>query len=232
MSPRPRNSRAISTAWRCDTVEHSMASVPGFMLPAAPSCPSHTDREASSSATMVTTTSAPTAASFGEAAHVGLYLASGENGIVSAFAVIFILTLVNAFIRPVVNFFFAGLNCLTLGLFSFVINALMLGLVGWLVDGFEVRNLLSGIGLAVIIAIAASHDLRTVNEVPMPLTPGDQFWANIVEAWTRADLGPKIVNSVLFAGGVALGKVFIAALTAWICESMVAVAFKPSCNSR
>jgi sn-glycerol 3-phosphate transport system permease protein len=66
-----------------------------------------------------------------------------------------------------------------------------------------------------IIAIAASHDLRTVNQVPMPLMPGDQFWANIVEAWTRADLGPKIVNSVLFAGGVALGKVFIAALTAF-----------------
>jgi sn-glycerol 3-phosphate transport system permease protein len=67
----------------------------------------------------------------------------------------------------------------------------------------------------VIIAIAASHDLRTVNEVPMPLVPGDQFWVNIVEAWTRADLGPKILNSLVFAGGVALGKVFIAAVTAF-----------------
>jgi sn-glycerol 3-phosphate transport system permease protein len=66
-----------------------------------------------------------------------------------------------------------------------------------------------------IIAIAASHDLRTVNQVPMPLMPGNQFWANIVEAWTRADLGPKILNSIVFAGGVALGKVFIAALTAF-----------------
>ncbi|HEY4164757.1 MAG TPA: ABC transporter permease subunit [Dongiaceae bacterium] len=67
----------------------------------------------------------------------------------------------------------------------------------------------------VIIAIAASHDLRTVNEVPMPLVPGNQFWANIQEAWTSADLGPKIFNSILFAGGVALGKVFIAALSAF-----------------
>jgi sn-glycerol 3-phosphate transport system permease protein len=66
-----------------------------------------------------------------------------------------------------------------------------------------------------IIAIAASHDLRTVNEVPMPLTPGPHFWANIVEAWHRADLGPMIVNSIVFATGVALGKVFIAALTAF-----------------
>lgn len=66
-----------------------------------------------------------------------------------------------------------------------------------------------------IIAIAASHDLRTVNEVPMPLTPGTHFWENIVEAWSRADLGPKLVNSIVFAAGVALGKVFIAALTAF-----------------
>ena len=66
-----------------------------------------------------------------------------------------------------------------------------------------------------IIAIAASHDLRTVNTVPMPLVPGDQFWANIVEAWTRADLGPKLLNSIVFAAGVALGKVSIAAVTAF-----------------
>jgi sn-glycerol 3-phosphate transport system permease protein len=66
-----------------------------------------------------------------------------------------------------------------------------------------------------IIAIAASHDLRTVTTVPMPLTPGQDFWANIVEAWSRADLGPKLLNSFVFAAGVALGKVFFAALTAY-----------------
>ena len=67
----------------------------------------------------------------------------------------------------------------------------------------------------VIIGIAASHDLRTVNIVPMPLTPGPHFWENVVEAWNRANLGPKLLNSIVFAGGVALGKVFIAALTAF-----------------
>jgi sn-glycerol 3-phosphate transport system permease protein len=66
-----------------------------------------------------------------------------------------------------------------------------------------------------IIVIAASHDFRTVNEVPMPLMPGRDFWNNIVTAWTTAELGPKMLNSVVFAAGVALGKVFIAALTAF-----------------
>src|SRR5215471_12503804 len=66
-----------------------------------------------------------------------------------------------------------------------------------------------------VIVIAATHDIYTVNQVPMPLIPGHDFWKNVVEAWTRADLGPKIVNSLVFALGVALGKVFIAALSAF-----------------
>jgi sn-glycerol 3-phosphate transport system permease protein len=66
-----------------------------------------------------------------------------------------------------------------------------------------------------IVVIAATHDLRTVNQVPMPLIPGHDFLKNAAEAWERADLGPKIVNSVIFAAGVALGKVFIAALSAY-----------------
>jgi len=66
-----------------------------------------------------------------------------------------------------------------------------------------------------IVVIAATHDLRTVNQVPMPLVPGHDFLKNAAEAWARADLGPKIVNSVIFAAGVALGKVFIAALSAF-----------------
>src|SRR5690349_16391380 len=66
-----------------------------------------------------------------------------------------------------------------------------------------------------IVAIAATHDLRTVNQVPMPLVPGHHFLDNVAEAWGRADLGRKLINSVMFAAGVALGKVCIAALSAF-----------------
>jgi len=66
-----------------------------------------------------------------------------------------------------------------------------------------------------IVAIAATHDLRTVNQVPMPLMPGHDFLKNAAEAWARADLGRKIINSILFAGGVAAGKVVIAGLSAF-----------------
>src|SRR5436309_5646593 len=66
-----------------------------------------------------------------------------------------------------------------------------------------------------IVAIAATHDLRTVNQVPMPLVPGHDFARNLAEAWQRADLGRKLVNSILFAAGVAIGKVVIAGLSAF-----------------
>jgi sn-glycerol 3-phosphate transport system permease protein len=66
-----------------------------------------------------------------------------------------------------------------------------------------------------IVFIAATHDLRTVNQVPMPLVPGHDFLKNAAEAWARADLGHKLINSVIFAGGVALGKVAIAAISAF-----------------
>src|SRR5436190_24031504 len=49
----------------------------------------------------------------------------------------------------------------------------------------------------------------------MPLVPGLDLAKNVAEAWLRADLGRKIVNSTLFAGGVALGKVVIAGLSAF-----------------
>jgi sn-glycerol 3-phosphate transport system permease protein len=67
----------------------------------------------------------------------------------------------------------------------------------------------------VIVAIASSHNLKDVNDVPMSLLPGNDFWLNIKTAWTTADLGPKLLNSLIMATGVAAGKVIISALTAF-----------------
>ena len=63
------------------------------------------------------------------------------DGAVGAIFSIAGLTLVNSFVRPIVNLLALPLNCLTLGLMRFVINALMFWLVGRLglglrVDGF------------------------------------------------------------------------------------------------
>ncbi|BCG78138.1 sn-glycerol-3-phosphate transport system permease protein UgpE [Mesorhizobium sp. 113-3-3] len=67
----------------------------------------------------------------------------------------------------------------------------------------------------VVVVVAASHNLKDVNDVPMSLLPGSDFWVNIKTAWTTADLGPKLLNSFIMATGVAAGKVIISALTAF-----------------
>jgi sn-glycerol 3-phosphate transport system permease protein len=66
-----------------------------------------------------------------------------------------------------------------------------------------------------VVVLAATHTLRDVNQVPMPLWPGREFAANMVEAWTRADLGTKLLNSLIFASGLAIGKVIISAMSAF-----------------
>ncbi|OMH27692.1 hypothetical protein BKD30_03365 [Tersicoccus phoenicis] len=58
---------------------------------------------------------------------------SAQAATMAAYMIIsLIFGLVNAFIRPVLAFLSIPITCLTLGLFSIVINALMLWLTAWL----------------------------------------------------------------------------------------------------
>jgi sn-glycerol 3-phosphate transport system permease protein len=66
-----------------------------------------------------------------------------------------------------------------------------------------------------IVFIASTHDFRTVNMVPMPLWPGDQFFENYARVWEKADFGAKMINSLIVAVGVTVGKIVIAALSAF-----------------
>lgn len=86
---------------------------------------------------------------------IGDSLMSGVfvGGVFSALIAAAVLGLVNMTIKPILFILTLPINLITLGLFTFVINAMMLGLVSWLVPGFQVASLFSGIGLAIIIAI-------------------------------------------------------------------------------
>jgi putative membrane protein len=67
---------------------------------------------------------------------------------------------VNEFVRPIVSFLSIPLYILTLGLFFFVVNALMLMLTGWLSDqfglNFEVDGFWSAVWGGIIISIVTS----------------------------------------------------------------------------
>ncbi|MFO7245869.1 MAG: phage holin family protein [Thermaerobacter sp.] len=69
-----------------------------------------------------------------------LYDGVRVDGVLAALVAAAVLGVVNAVIRPVLLVLTIPLNLLTLGLFTFVINALMLWLVAAVVDGFEVAG--------------------------------------------------------------------------------------------
>ena len=84
------------------------------------------------------------------------YLLPGVRvaGFFAALVTALILGLINAFIRPVLILLTLPLNILTLGLFTLVINALLVMLAAAIVPGFSVQGfgwaLLFGLVLAVI----------------------------------------------------------------------------------
>jgi putative membrane protein len=65
-----------------------------------------------------------------------------------------VLGIVNAFIRPIIELISAPITCLTLGLFHFVISALMLYLVTFVPGlGFQVDGLVAAFLGAIVIAV-------------------------------------------------------------------------------
>lgn len=69
---------------------------------------------------------------------VELESASTQEQVLTLLVVALIFALVNVVVRPVVKLLSLPLYVLTLGLFTFVVNALMLLLTSWIADLFDV----------------------------------------------------------------------------------------------
>lgn len=67
-----------------------------------------------------------------------------------------IFGVVNAIIRPIVLFLTLPLNILTLGLFTFVVNALMLLLTSWIATGMDLGFRVDGFWPALLAALVIS----------------------------------------------------------------------------
>lgn len=61
-----------------------------------------------------------------------------------------LLGIVNAIVRPIVTILTLPITLLTLGLFLLVINAAMIGLVGWLLNDFTVAGFWPAIFAAIV----------------------------------------------------------------------------------
>ena len=93
---------------------------------------------------------------------LGLYLASrvipgvSIAGTGSFVLAALLLGLVNAFVRPLMFLLTLPITIITLGLFLFVLNAAMFGLVAALLDNFQVSGFWAALFGAVIVSITST----------------------------------------------------------------------------
>ncbi len=78
--------------------------------------------------------------------------------------------IVNAFIRPVLSFFSFPIQIVTLGLFTLVLNALMLLLTAWLAVRFDIAFTVRGFVPALLGAIVISIVSMVLGAVLTPAT--------------------------------------------------------------
>ena len=75
------------------------------------------------------------------------------SGFLSAFLTAVVLGFVNAFIRPAALFLTLPINVLTLGLFTFVVNAFLVLLVSGVVPGFKVDGFWWALVFSIVLVI-------------------------------------------------------------------------------
>ena len=85
------------------------------------------------------------------------YLLDGirVSGFLSAFFAAAMLGMLNAFFRPILIVLTLPINILTLGLFTFVINALMLKMASGVISGFDVRGFWTAVFGSLVISIVS-----------------------------------------------------------------------------
>ncbi|MCD6353619.1 MAG: phage holin family protein [Proteobacteria bacterium] len=85
------------------------------------------------------------------------YLIEGIQvaGFFSAFFTAATLGILNAFFRPLLIILTLPINIMTLGLFTFVINALMLMMASGVISGFEVHGFWSAVFGSLVISIVS-----------------------------------------------------------------------------
>ena len=86
---------------------------------------------------------------------IASYLISGIEitGFFSAFFAAAILGILNIFFRPILFILTLPINLLTFGLFTFIINALLLKMASGVISGFQVHGFWSAVFGALVISV-------------------------------------------------------------------------------
>ena len=81
----------------------------------------------------------------------GIHFADTQSLVIAAI----LLGVVNAIVRPIVFFFTLPITLITLGLFLLVVNAGMIGLTAWLMDGFTVASFWAALFASLIVGVTS-----------------------------------------------------------------------------
>jgi len=97
---------------------------------------------------------------------IASYLLDGihVSGFFSAFFAAALLGILNAFLRPILFILTLPFTILTLGLFTFVINAILLMMASGVISGFEVRGFWTAVFGSLLISLVSWVLTSFVNE--------------------------------------------------------------------
>ncbi|MGH3926998.1 MAG: phage holin family protein, partial [Pseudonocardiaceae bacterium] len=87
---------------------------------------------------------------------VDIDAASTQDEVLTILAVAVVFAVVNVLVRPIVRLFSLPLYVLTLGLFTLVVNALMLLLTSWIADKLNVPFTVDGFWAALLGGLVVS----------------------------------------------------------------------------
>lgn len=88
---------------------------------------------------------------------IAAYLIPGiEVTLIGAIVLAVVLGILNAFLKPIINLITLPINVVTLGLFSLVVNALLIMLAGMIVPGFSVDGFWPAFFFGIVVALVSA----------------------------------------------------------------------------
>ncbi|MBL8702923.1 MAG: ABC transporter permease subunit [Alphaproteobacteria bacterium] len=67
----------------------------------------------------------------------------------------------------------------------------------------------------VVVLIGSTLSVEQLNSFPMPLLPGSRLAENMAAAWSKGDLGTRLMTSAIVALGITGGKILVSILSAF-----------------
>lgn len=87
---------------------------------------------------------------------VGVPIVFTATPVITAFVVAIVLAVINNTIKPIISAVAFPITIITLGLFSFIINGIMIALAALIVPGFSIPSFIMAVIFAVVLSLVNS----------------------------------------------------------------------------